>query len=94
MHTDDLKYKSFKKRNNTMQNPSLSDQLVAMLADGQFHSGEAIGEVLGVSRAAVWKRLQALEAFGLSIESVKGKGYRLKSAISLFDQQQLDKMSI
>ena len=94
MHTDDLKYKSFKKRNNTMQNPSLSDQLVAMLADGQFHSGEAIGEVLGVSRAAVWKRLQALEALGLSIESVKGKGYRLKSAISLFDQQQLDKMAI
>lgn len=51
--------------------------LLLQMADGQFHSGEKIGELLGVSRAAVWKQLQKLEELGLAFESVKGKGYRL-----------------
>ena len=32
-------------------------ELLALLSDGTFHSGERLGEVLGVSRSAVWKRL-------------------------------------
>ena len=51
-------------------------RLLRQMADGQFHSGEELGEFLCVSRAAVWKQLQKLEALGLMLESVKGKGYR------------------
>ena len=59
--------------------------LIKLLADGEFHSGEAIGRHLGISRAAVWKQLQKLENFGLQVESIKGRGYRLLQVIELLD---------
>ncbi|KEQ13963.1 hypothetical protein GZ78_25270 [Endozoicomonas numazuensis] len=61
------------------------DKLLGLLADGQFHSGEELGEHLGVSRAAVWKKLKTLEELGLALDSVRGKGYRLGSGIELLD---------
>ncbi|WP_084307145.1 bifunctional biotin--[acetyl-CoA-carboxylase] ligase/biotin operon repressor BirA [Phytopseudomonas flavescens] len=58
--------------------------LLRLLQDGQFHSGEELGAAIGVSRAAIWKRLQALEAeFDLSIHKVRGRGYRLETPLSL-----------
>ncbi len=64
-------------------------QLIRLLADGQFRSGSQLGEVLGVSRAAVWKRAQRLNDFGLALESVRGKGYRLAQPIDLLDADYL-----
>jgi len=52
-------------------------ELLDLLADGKFHSGETLGKVLGVSRAAVWKRLATLQTLGLELHAVSGKGYRL-----------------
>lgn len=64
--------------------------VLRLLQDGEFHSGEALGAVLGVSRAAVWKRLQQLEVeSGLPIHRVRGRGYRLASPISLLDIDRL-----
>ncbi|WP_308363845.1 MULTISPECIES: bifunctional biotin--[acetyl-CoA-carboxylase] ligase/biotin operon repressor BirA [unclassified Microbulbifer] len=54
-----------------------------LLADGEVHSGESLGAVLGVSRAAVWKQLKKLEAYGIPLESVKGRGYRLPGGLDL-----------
>lgn len=59
--------------------------ILSLLADGEFHSGEELGQVLGVSRAAVWKQLQKLSDTGLELESVKGKGYRLPGGYSPLD---------
>ena len=59
----------------------IPDALLELLSDGEFHSGEAIGRVLGISRAAVWKQLQKLDALSLQLESVKGKGYRLLDTV-------------
>lgn len=60
--------------------------ILATLADGAFHSGEELGAVLGVSRTAVWKQLQKLqETTGLQLESVKGRGYRLREGLELLD---------
>lgn len=59
--------------------------LLERMADGEFHSGELLGELLGVSRTAVWKHLQKLEGLGLVLESVKGKGYRIPGGIELLD---------
>ena len=65
--------------------------LIRLLADGRFHSGGDLGEALGVSRAAIWKRLQrAAEAYGLSVESVRGKGYRLSRALDPLDPAALE----
>jgi BirA family biotin operon repressor/biotin-[acetyl-CoA-carboxylase] ligase len=59
-------------------------KLLTLLADGCFHSGNDLGYEIGVSRAAVWKRLQRLtDEFGLEVQSVPGKGYRLAYPLSL-----------
>jgi BirA family transcriptional regulator, biotin operon repressor / biotin---[acetyl-CoA-carboxylase] ligase len=44
-----------------------------------FVSGESLGEAAGITRAALWKQIKALEKDGAVIEAVTGKGYRLKS---------------
>lgn len=63
--------------------------IVMLLADGEFHSGEDIGGVLGVSRAAVWKHLQKLEGFGVELSSVKGRGYRIEGGLDLLDEEKI-----
>ncbi|NQD93912.1 bifunctional biotin--[acetyl-CoA-carboxylase] ligase/biotin operon repressor BirA [Pseudomonas sp. CrR25] len=61
--------------------------LLRLLQDGCFHSGEALGAALGVSRSAIWKQLQSLEAeLGLPIYKVRGRGYRLESPLTLLDE--------
>ncbi len=59
--------------------------LIRRLADGAFHSGEALGAELGVSRAAIWKRLSKLTELGLELQAVRGRGYRLASPLELLD---------
>lgn len=61
------------------------DDLIPLLSDGEFHTGDELGKVLGVSRAAVWKQVQKLESKGLQVQSVKGKGYRLAYPLELLD---------
>lgn len=68
-------------------------KLLSLLADGEFHSGDDLGEMLGVTRAAVWKQIQRLqEEKGLDIHSVKGKGYRLSSVLDLLDRDQIESL--
>ncbi|MCG8672342.1 MAG: bifunctional biotin--[acetyl-CoA-carboxylase] ligase/biotin operon repressor BirA [Pseudomonadales bacterium] len=64
-------------------------KIVELLADGQFHSGDELGDALGVSRAAVWKQIQKLEDKGLDIFSVKGKGYKLNTPVELLSSDRI-----
>lgn len=64
-------------------------QILRTLCDGQFHSGEILGQSLGLSRAAVSKHIKALGKLGLDIFSVSGKGYRLASPIQLLAEEQI-----
>ncbi len=59
--------------------------LIRLLSDGEFHSGEQLGERLGVSRTAIWKQLKKLEALGIPLEAVKGQGYRISGPLELLD---------
>jgi BirA family biotin operon repressor/biotin-[acetyl-CoA-carboxylase] ligase len=59
------------------------------LADGRFHSGEELGRLLGVGRAAVWKLVQSLQPLGLDVYAVRGKGYRLAEPLELLSQEQV-----
>jgi BirA family biotin operon repressor/biotin-[acetyl-CoA-carboxylase] ligase len=52
-------------------------RLFAKLADGQFHSGEALAAELAVSRSAVWKAARALRELGATVHAVRNRGYRL-----------------
>lgn len=65
------------------------EQLVALLADGAVHPGPQLAAALGCSRTAVWKQLHALEAFGLQVEALPGRGYRLRQAVELLDAAQI-----
>lgn len=64
-------------------------RILALLSDSKFHSGEALGEALGVTRAAVWKKLKKLEAIGILVHSVKGRGYRLPQPLELLSSEAL-----
>lgn len=65
----------------------LQHKILEILKDGNFHSGESLGERLGVSRTAVWKQLQKLESIGLQLESIKGTGYRVPAGFELLDPE-------
>ena len=61
-------------------------ELIRTLADGRFHSGEELGRLMGISRAGVWKRLKSLrQRFGLDVDAVRGRGYRLRERLDMFD---------
>lgn len=61
--------------------------LLAILSDGEWHSGEDLAQTLGVSRTAVWKQLNRLMEQGVTLERLRGKGYRLTSAVDLLDPE-------
>lgn len=64
--------------------------LLKLLADGEFHSGEKIGELLGVSRTSVNNYIKALQEIGLDIYKVTGKGYRCAAPIELLDSDKIN----
>ncbi len=64
--------------------------LIRLLADGRFHSGEAIADHLGITRAAVWKSLhKTAEHYGLALECAHARGYRLRTPLELLDRSRL-----
>jgi BirA family biotin operon repressor/biotin-[acetyl-CoA-carboxylase] ligase len=65
--------------------PSGSQRVLAVLADGQFHSGEKLAARLKVSRSAIWKLVRALRALGIEVQSVPRRGYRLPRPVDLYD---------
>lgn len=48
-----------------------------------FVSGEALSATLGITRAALWKHIKAMQKDGAQIESVTNRGYRLISPPSV-----------
>lgn len=60
-------------------------QIVKVLADGKFHSGGELANRLGLSRAAIWKQIKGLADFGISIDGISGKGYRIEKPLELLD---------
>lgn len=64
-------------------------KILSLLADGEFHSGAELAEVLGVSRSAVWKQLNGLESLGVQHAAVSGKGYRLSHPLELLDSAKI-----
>lgn len=64
------------------------DQVLAVLtaAQGQFVSGQELARQLGVSRAAVWKAIQALRAEGCPIHAATNRGYALSGEADLLTE--------
>jgi BirA family biotin operon repressor/biotin-[acetyl-CoA-carboxylase] ligase len=60
-------------------------RLFAKLADGEFHSGEALAAELAVSRSAIWKAASALRDLGATVNAVRNRGYRLPGTADPLD---------
>jgi BirA family biotin operon repressor/biotin-[acetyl-CoA-carboxylase] ligase len=63
--------------------------ILALLSDGNFHSGTELADALHVSRSAIWKHLRQLKGLGLPYAAVSGKGYRLEKPLELLDHAAL-----
>lgn len=56
-----------------------ADRILTLLRREPMVSGEALSATLGISRAAVWKHVEALRAAGYRIESHRARGYTLSA---------------
>jgi BirA family biotin operon repressor/biotin-[acetyl-CoA-carboxylase] ligase len=63
----------------------LTFSLLRILADGEFHSGEVLARQFGVARATVNNALRDVENYGLTLYSVRGRGYRLARPLQWLD---------
>ncbi|WP_029591131.1 bifunctional biotin--[acetyl-CoA-carboxylase] ligase/biotin operon repressor BirA [Franconibacter pulveris] len=70
-----------------MKDNTIPLTLMSTLADGQFHSGEQLGDTLGMSRAAINKHIQTLRDWGVDVFTVPGKGYSLPEPIQLLNEE-------
>jgi BirA family biotin operon repressor/biotin-[acetyl-CoA-carboxylase] ligase len=70
---------------------ALAASVLKRLADGEFHSGEALARALDVSRASIWHAIRELDAAGLEIYKVHGRGYRLQQSLTLLDQPAVER---
>jgi len=64
-------------------------QLISILADGEFHSGEQLGSLIGMSRAAINKHIQTVRDWGVDIFTIPGKGYSLPHPIQLLEEEKI-----
>jgi len=63
----------------------LGFSLLRQLSDGAFHSGEDLAATVGLTRARVSQLLKQAETAGLSLERVRGRGYRLLATPDFLD---------
>jgi BirA family biotin operon repressor/biotin-[acetyl-CoA-carboxylase] ligase len=69
---------------------SLPYLVLKVLSDGAFHSGQALAQHAGVTRAAIWKAIRVLQSdYNLDIYSVRGRGYRLAQSLELLDRESI-----
>ncbi len=68
---------------------TVKEHLINALANGDFVSGQMLGEQLEISRTAISRHVKALTEMGLDIYSVTGKGYKLSQPLSLLKQSKI-----
>lgn len=66
---------------------SIAFAALRLLANGEFHSGEAMAHKLGVSRASVWQALRGIEQGGIRLYKVRGRGYCLPEPVRWLDRK-------
>ena len=63
--------------------------VLRLLENGQFHSGETIGRALGITRGSVSNALAGVEDFGLALEKRHGRGYRLLTPVQWLSRDRI-----
>ena len=65
-------------------------QILDILSDGRFHSGELIGQAIGISRERVSVYIRELRSKGVQVFSLQRKGYSLPAPAELLDEKRLN----
>ena len=70
----------------------MNKTIIQMLidSDSEYVSGQNISDKLGITRAAVWKRISKLKELGFEIESVTKKGYKLLSYPDILNKELIE----
>lgn len=64
-------------------------QLLNLLADGKFHSGAAFARQLGVTRATIFNALVDVSDYGVALQRIRGRGYRLACPWQPLDRDEI-----
>jgi BirA family biotin operon repressor/biotin-[acetyl-CoA-carboxylase] ligase len=64
-------------------------EVLRLLEDGEFHSGEALGQALGITRGTVSNALADVESLGLNVHKVHGRGYRLATPVQWLSHKRI-----
>lgn len=64
-------------------------ELLAVLAPGEAVSGAQLADQTGVTRAAIWKQVEALRTRGVPVEARGAAGYRLPWPVQLLDESRI-----
>ncbi|MCO6537740.1 MAG: bifunctional biotin--[acetyl-CoA-carboxylase] ligase/biotin operon repressor BirA [Gilliamella sp.] len=65
-------------------------KLIEILADGQFHSGEELATIFGITRAGINKYIKQLREWGIELTSIQGKGYCLAAPLNLLNKTKIN----
>jgi BirA family biotin operon repressor/biotin-[acetyl-CoA-carboxylase] ligase len=68
---------------------ALTFAALRLLSHAEFRSGEEIGAALGVSRTSVSNALAGLDAYGVRVFRLRGRGYRLAEPIEWIDRERV-----
>ncbi len=63
--------------------------LLQILGDGSCHSGNELGEALGITRSAIWKQINQLIDLGVPITRLPHQGYKLPNQLVLLNAQEI-----
>ncbi|MCC8381993.1 bifunctional biotin--[acetyl-CoA-carboxylase] ligase/biotin operon repressor BirA [Xenorhabdus sp. PB30.3] len=69
-----------------MKDVSTPLKLIKILSDGEIHSGQQLGQKLGMSRAGINKHIQVIREWGVEILTIPGKGYRFPVPMNLLSK--------
>ena len=64
-------------------------EVLRLLEDGEFHSGEKLGRKLGITRGSVSNALADVDALGLTVYKVHGRGYRLVTPVQWLSRERI-----
>lgn len=76
----------------TLLSNAIRSELISILADSEFHSGQTLADHFGISRTAVANHISALIDLGLDIYSVRGKGYRVATQLDLLSSTKINQL--
>lgn len=64
--------------------------LLQQLGEGPV-SGDLLARRAGLTRAAIWKRIDGLRAAGVEVDATPGRGYVLRHPVSLLDAREIER---